>query len=311
MRSPFGFVVIDKPAGVTSHDCVNRLRQVFGIKRVGHGGTLDPAVTGVLPIALGNATRLLPYLPGDKSYNGIIQLGMCTTTDDMEGECIKSLPWPELDKSLIKKYLDQFCGSIQQRPPQFSSIHILGERAYKRARRGLASDLPSRTVIIHELNLLNWNPATGQLNVHIHCSAGTYIRSLARDLGELLGCGGCLAKLRRVQALGFLEAQSITLPEKTNNHLAQPPQILPPLSALNHLPNYYLTADEDLSKWQTGQKIHFSAKNFQVAKESQFCFSQNLKESIVILDCAGEIAGIAQLEENSLLKPRVVFNAKG
>ena len=135
MKSPFGFVVIDKPADVTSHDCVNRVRKIFKIKRVGHGGTLDPAVTGVLPIALGPATRLLPYLPGEKTYQGIIQLGRKTTTDDLHGEVVSNQLWPSLDRISLELHLDKFRGLIRQHPPQVSSIHIDGERAYKRVRR--------------------------------------------------------------------------------------------------------------------------------------------------------------------------------
>ena len=157
MKGPFGFVVIDKPSGLTSHDCVNRMRKIFNIKRVGHGGTLDPAVTGVLPIALGPATRLLPYLQSDKQYRGVIQLGTRTTSDDLQGEIICTKPWPSLQEDSLEKQLNQFRGSIKQVPPKVSSIHIQGERAYKRTRRGEKFDLPLRTVTIHELRLLNWD----------------------------------------------------------------------------------------------------------------------------------------------------------
>ena len=127
MSGPFGFVVIDKPTGFTSHDCVNRVRKVFGIKRVGHGGTLDPSVTGVLPLALGQATRLFPYLQSDKHYEGIVQLGKCTTSDDLQGEVISTQAWPALDLISLEKHLDQFRGAIKQFPPKVSSIHIKGE----------------------------------------------------------------------------------------------------------------------------------------------------------------------------------------
>ena len=130
MEKPFGFVVIDKPTGLTSHDCVNRLRKVFGIKKIGHSGTLDPLVTGVLPIAIGNATRLISYLQGSKSYTGIIQLGKTTNTDDMQGEILQSKDWPLISKNNLNTLLDNFRGEILQRPPMFSSVHFEGERAY-------------------------------------------------------------------------------------------------------------------------------------------------------------------------------------
>ena len=135
MDGPFGFVVIDKPAGLTSHSCVSRLRRCYGLKRVGHGGTLDPAVTGVLPIALGPATRLLPYLPGEKTYRGVIQLGRVTSSDDLEGELLRQAPWPDLQLEELESALNRFRGAIQQRPPQVSAVHVDGERAHSRARR--------------------------------------------------------------------------------------------------------------------------------------------------------------------------------
>ncbi len=117
VNGPFGFVVIDKPAGLTSHACVSKLRRCYGLRRVGHGGTLDPAVTGVLPIALGPATRLLPYLPGDKTYRGVIQLGVSTSTDDLQGEVLRHQNWPELRPDAIDAALNPFRGSILQSPP--------------------------------------------------------------------------------------------------------------------------------------------------------------------------------------------------
>ena len=159
MTAPIGFAVIDKPAGLTSHACVARIRRVLGTRRVGHGGTLDPAVTGVLPIAVGQATRLLPYLPGDKTYRGVIQLGVTTGTDDLQGEVLSRKPLPELNRISLEQALSAFRGSIRQRPPQVSAVHVDGERAHARARRGEVMDLPARTVTLHRLELLNWDLA--------------------------------------------------------------------------------------------------------------------------------------------------------
>ena len=156
MKPHFGFIVIDKPQGITSHDCVNRLRKVFKTKRVGHGGTLDPSVTGVLPIAIGQATRLLPYMETSKKYLGTVQLGQETNTDDLEGEVISNKPWPELDQVSIQKHLNHFRGLILQRPPIFSSVHLNGERAYKKARKGDMFELPSKNRIIHKLDSVSY-----------------------------------------------------------------------------------------------------------------------------------------------------------
>ena len=122
-----GFLVLDKPAGLSSHACVSQVRRAYGLKRVGHGGTLDPAVTGVLPIALGPATRLLPYFSGDKAYRGVIQLGRTTSSDDLEGETLREQPVPALSSAELEAALEPFSGAIQQRPPQVSAVHVNGE----------------------------------------------------------------------------------------------------------------------------------------------------------------------------------------
>ena len=215
MEKPFGFVVIDKPAGLSSHDCVNRLRKVFGIKKVGHCGTLDPLVTGVLPIAIGDATRLISYLKGSKAYKGTIQLGSSTNTDDMQGEVIKSNIWPLITQNYLNNLLDDFRGEILQRPPFFSSVHVKGERAYKKARRGEKFDLEPKKITINKLNLISWSPSKGELVVDVDCSTGTYIRSLARDIGDKIGCGAYLKNLRRTKAYSFDENHTVLLPEKS------------------------------------------------------------------------------------------------
>ena len=307
MDGPFGFLVIDKPQCFTSHDCVNRIRKVFRIKRVGHGGTLDPAVTGVLPIALGQATRLLPYLPSDKKYTGVIQLGKRTTTDDLEGEIISSEDWPRIEQSSLEKHLEQFRGPIQQCPPQVSSVHISGERAYKKARRGEQFDLPARAVTIHEIRILNWNQNTGEIEVNVHCSTGTYIRALARDLGNSLGCGGCLARLHRTQALGFKSEQAIPLPSSSHNDFYDQPSIIEPAIALSHLPRFQITKEEDLVFWRTGRQLTTNANQIQYTSQTQM----SAKKVIVVLDLSENVIGIASLHEKNVLQPKVVFNAMG
>jgi len=313
---PFGFVVIDKPAGLTSHACVNRLRRVFGIKRVGHGGTLDPAVTGVLPIALGNATRLLTYLPGAKTYRGVIQMGLQTTTDDLQGEVIQQTPWPDLDPQTLEQILDDFRGSIQQRPPQVSAVHIDGERAYVRARRGETPELPLRSVSIDELELLHWDPKQGQLELRVHCSSGTYIRSLARDLGEKLNCGGCLAHLRRIQALGFEEQQAIPLPERERASDQPRPEVLAPLTALEHLPRVEIN-EQEAALWSCGQQLTIQPERCLPAAKAVHRTGANAdhsqqvssSSSMVVIDQTSTVVGIGSWQSIEQLKPKVVFNA--
>ncbi len=311
MKGPFGFVVIDKPEGLSSHDCVNRMRKVFDIKRVGHGGTLDPAVTGVLPIALGSATRLLPYLLNDKEYKGVIQLGKRTSSDDLQGEIISTKPWPLLTQKSLEKQLDQFRGAIQQIPPKVSSVHIQGERAYKRVQRGETFDLPKRTVTIYRLLLLKWDQITGQIEINVHCSSGTYIRSLARDLGDNLGCGACLAQLRRTQALGFEEKQAVMLPSKNDSLIGKIPSIIPPLLALNHLPHFTLSTEEEDLHWRTGRQLIASTDRLKPPPEINLSKDQLYKSNIVVIDNSGEVVGIATWGSTSVLQPKVVFNALG
>ena len=311
MDDPFGFLIIDKPTGFTSHDCVHKVRKIFGIKRVGHGGTLDPSVTGVLPLALGQATRLFPYLPSDKHYKGIIQLGKSTTSDDLHGEIISTQPWPVLNLISLEKHLDQFRGSIKQYPPKISSVHVNGERAYKRARKGELFDLPERTISIHKLRLLKWNQEIGQLQIYVHCSSGTYIRSLARDLGNSLGCGGCLANLRRTEALGFNEKQALQLPETNAELLTLKANLLPPLQALYHIPRLRLTTEKELTNWRTGRKLMVSINRIEISSQSQSSFNQQKENFIVVTNSSAELVGIGNWHTSSELQPKVVFNALG
>jgi len=301
VEGPFGFVVIDKPAGLTSHNCVSRLRRCFGLKRVGHGGTLDPAVTGVLPIALGPATRLLPYLPGEKTYRGSIQLGQTTSTDDLDGEPLTTRPWPNLTTNQLDAALAAFRGAIAQQPPQVSAVHVDGMRAHERVRRGENMDLPPRPVTIHRLQLLDWNPATGRLELEVHCSAGTYIRSLARDLGTQLGCGGCLAGLRRIQALGFPIDQAVPLPDWPDSQEANQkalPEVLPPEQALSHL-THHMATEAEREDWRCGRRL-------QLAEGLA-----NQGDTVMVLQTSGPMLGIGMMETDELLRPKVVFNARG
>jgi len=311
LEKPFGFVVIDKPVGLTSHDCVNRLRKVFGIKKIGHSGTLDPFVTGVLPIAIGNATRLISFLQGSKAYTGIIQLGATTNTDDIQGEIIESRNWPFISENDLNSLLDNFRGEILQKPPIFSSVHINGERAYKKARKGEKFDLIPKKVTINKLNLISWSQNKGELYVHVDCSTGTYIRSLARDIGDKIGCGGYLKMLRRTKAYNFNEHHSVILPEKSDFYPEKnKPNILNPNIFLKHLPSFELISEEEIISWRSGRKISFqnNIKRLELSKDNYIYNSNN---NILVLDKKNKILGIANLDKSYEIKPKVVFNALG
>ncbi len=291
---PCGFLVLDKAAGLTSHACVARVRRAYKLKRVGHGGTLDPAVTGVLPIALGPATRLLPYLEGDKTYQGVVQLGVSTVSDDLEGEVLARFAVPALVASDLEAALAAFRGTIDQVPPQVSAVHVEGQRAYALVRQGEQVELAPRAVTIQRLELLGWDAATARLELLVHCSAGTYIRSLARDLGEALGCGGALARLRRTEALGFGLEQAVPLEALDQAPL---PDLLNPLAALGHLPQRQLL-DAELEGWRCGRALDHG-------------LSLEEGEPVAVLGPDGNLAGMARTSEGGLLQPKLVFNATG
>jgi tRNA pseudouridine55 synthase len=289
-----GFLALDKPAGLTSHGCVARVRRAYRLKRVGHGGTLDPAVTGVLPLALGPATRLLPYLPGGKGYQATIQLGVRTSTDDLQGAVISRQDRPTgLSSATLEAALAHFRGVIQQRPPAVSAVHVQGQRAYVLARQGRPVLLAPRAITIQELRLVRWIPELGQLEVEIACSPGTYIRSLARDLGEILGCGGALGSLRRTHALGFSLRQCVPL-DALDGGL---PPLLDPLAVLSHLPSHLLDVTQ-LEGWRCGRP-----------QRSQQEWATGT--TVRMVDPDGKLAGLAAVEERGVLRPRLVLDARG
>ena len=203
-----GLLVIDKPMGITSHDVVQHVRRWAKQRRVGHLGTLDPLATGVLPLALGEATKLSRLLTlGRKVYRGEIMLGVETTTYDREGEVESEMhgPWPAPDA--LSKALEPFHGEIEQVPPPYSALKRGGEPAYKRARRGEEVVLEPRPVTIYRLEQLAYEPP--RVGLEVECSSGTYLRSLAHDLGESLGTGGHLSELCRTRSGPFLLDQAI------------------------------------------------------------------------------------------------------
>lgn len=203
-----GILLIDKAAGWTSHDVVAALRPMLGTRRVGHGGTLDPFATGLLPVLYGAATRLVDHLHrAPKAYLAEMVLGAETATDDREGEVIDSAPVPELDDAGLRDVLAGFVGQQEQRPPVYSAIRVRGERAYARARRGESADLAPRRIDVHELLLLERDDRC--VHFLVTCSAGTYVRALARDLGRALGTRAHLGALRRIAAGGFFVEDAV------------------------------------------------------------------------------------------------------
>jgi len=197
-----GVLVVDKPVGMTSHDVVQVIRNGTGLRRAGHTGTLDPRASGVLVIQVGPAVRLSEYVSAsDKRYQAIIRLGSTTDTFDAEGKFTRSNQPVDVTEAQFEEVLQSFIGEIEQTPPPYSAVKVQGRKAYEMARQGEEVDLTPRKIQVHHLEVLEWAPP--EVVVDVHCSSGTYVRSLANDLGEKLGCGAYLVGLRRTKSGRF------------------------------------------------------------------------------------------------------------
>lgn len=247
-KSLFGFLNIYKPVGMTSHDVVSVLRRVTKIKQIGHTGTLDPFAEGVLPICIGKATRLIEYLQDDKEYLATVQFGAATNTFDLDGEKVFTSD-KKLSRDDIKEGLKSFEGEILQLPPIFSAIKVKGKKLYEYARKGEEVEIQPRKVVIENVELKNFDEELQQAQILLKCSKGTYIRSIANDLGKNLGCGGYLIKLIRTQAGKFRVENSVQL-----DGIDVESNLINPLDILN-LPKIAVDND-DLARIKNGMPIH-------------------------------------------------------
>ncbi len=250
-----GFLNLNKPLDFTSHDCVAKLRKILNTKKIGHGGTLDPRATGILPIAIGKATRLLQFLPTQKAYRARIKFGIVTTTDDLEGDIIEQTSASHLSLEKVEPYLQEFIGNIEQIPPAFSAIKQDGQKLYQLARQGKVVEVPKRQVEITNIQVLGWHEGEyPELEIEVDCSVGTYIRSIARDLGEKIGTGATLAGLNRTLSCDMTIENSLTfeqiIAQKENNEL----KLIPLDYLLQNLPQLHL-AEVESQRWCYGQKI--------------------------------------------------------
>jgi tRNA pseudouridine55 synthase len=289
-----GFLNLDKPKGWTSHDCVARVRRLLHLKRVGHGGTLDPAATGVLPVALGRATRLLQFLSSEKAYRAVIRFGVTTATDDLEGEVLTERSPSDLTLERVEAVLPEFLGKIEQKPPHYSAIHVGGKRLYERARRGEVVEVPVRTVEVFGLEVLGWRPGKfPELEVAIACGTGTYIRSIARDWGEKLGTGATLAGLIRTQSSGFTLENSVAIADLETQVKAGSFVPCDPSAALMHLDAIGLPGEEG-KRWCQGQRIPVSGDVDTVLR---------------VYDGENQFLGIGRIMggEETVLAPQVVL----
>ncbi len=234
-RDAGGLLVCLKPEGPSSHRAVERVKRALGARRAGHAGTLDPAASGVLLVGLNRATRLLEYLAGhDKTYRAVLRLGEVRDTLDRTGVVVERRAVPELDAPRVRSVLDRFRGRIRQIPPAYSAIKVDGERLYRRARRGERVAPPARWITIHALELLRLDPP--ELEIRVVCSAGTYVRALARDVGEALGCGAVLWRLERIGSGPFGLAHAVPLETVEAEGSDAWNRVLPPEHMLQGMP---------------------------------------------------------------------------
>ncbi len=283
----FGFLNIYKPKGKTSHDVVAILRRITKIKQIGHTGTLDPFAEGVLPICIGKATRLIEYLNDDKAYIGTVQLGKSTTTYDLEGETVEvSDKTPYLEE--IENALKNFRGDIEQLPPIYSAIKVNGKKLYEYARKGEEVEIKPRSVNIGELKILNYDQENRVLELYIKCSKGTYIRSIAHDLGKNLGCFGHLIKLIRVKAGDFEVEDSVKLEDLTSLEEVKK-HLIYPLEKLNY--QIYELNSKELEFVSHGMKI--SAR-------------KNLQDEIVLLINNGKLVAVANACDGNIKCSKVL-----
>ncbi len=241
-----GILLLDKGIGMTSNAALQSVKNLFKARKAGHTGSLDTLASGMLPICFGEATKLSAFLlDAEKVYLGTCKLGIKTSTGDAEGEVIDSRPVPKLDESQVKKVLEDFTGEIEQIPPMHSAIKQDGKRLYKLAHQGIVVERQPRKVTIHELRLERLQD--DELDIYVHCSKGTYIRTLAEDIGEALGCGAHLSALHRIGVGPFQEADMVNdsqLQVAAQEGLeALDGLLLPMEEALTHWPAIYLTAD--------------------------------------------------------------------
>jgi tRNA pseudouridine55 synthase len=247
----FGFLNIDKPAGMTSRDVVNRVDKFLRPAKCGHAGTLDPLATGVLVVAVGQATRLMEYvhqLP--KTYQGTFLLGRRSDTEDIEGDVVELADSPISTISALTSAAQQFIGTIQQRPPAYSAVKVAGKRAYKMARRGEAITLTERPVKIYSLKILRYEYP--ELELSVTCGSGTYIRSLGRDLAESVGTSAVMSQLRRL-AIGPFRCEEAVCIDDLSRELIEK-RLLPPLTGLEGMPRVEVS-DEEVRRLLNGQMI--------------------------------------------------------
>lgn len=284
----FGFLNINKPRGITSHDVISYLRRVTKIKQIGHTGTLDPMAEGVLPVAIGKASRLIEYLDEDKGYIAGIKFGQTSTTCDLEGE-ITSINCDFVEREIVEATLRTFEGEIEQIPPAYSAVHYNGKRLYELARSGyIPDDIPKRNVFISKIFLIDFDYSMQTASIEIECSKGTYIRSILRDLGEKLGTGAVMTSLLRTKS-GMFRIDNAKLLDMIQDSDDVKDSLINPLDVLSF--KRYCISDIELEKISHGQQIEAS-NDFQ-------------DDSMVILEHKNKVSAVANVQNSKFVVKKV------
>ncbi|MEX2055225.1 MAG: tRNA pseudouridine(55) synthase TruB [Candidatus Andersenbacteria bacterium] len=285
-----GVLLVDKPAGVTSHDAVAIVRRLLQQRRVGHAGTLDPFATGLLLVGVGYATRLLDYthqLP--KTYEATLQLGAVSTTDDLTGEITPQSEEPPTN-TVIAKVLSRFVGPQQQVPPRYAAIKVQGKKLYEYARAGEEVTRMPRSVAIFAIDILAYTYP--HLAIRVSCSSGTYIRALARDIGEALGVGAYLTQLRRTQIGNWLVDDAVKLNALTAETASG--ALMSPSTLVAHLPSITVS-DENVAQWKQGRAVGIDPL-------------ATAQQSVAVYTAAHDLIGIGSFSTTlRLLEPKIVF----
>jgi len=276
-----GVIVVDKPQDWTSHDVVNRMRRIANTKKVGHLGTLDPIATGVLPLIVGRATRLAQfYTHNDKIYEGVVRFGFSTNTYDRAGDPTSEPVEPSFSDAALEAALDRFRGEFKQTPPAVSAKKVAGKRAYELARKNIAVELAPVPVHVYEAAVLERNGS--EVRLRVHCSGGTYVRSIAHDAGQLLGCGAHLKELRRVASGEFEAAQARTLQQLES--LAAEDRLIDALVPMGDLlPGFTSVFVDDLTATQIRNGRNFPASPFRSQPASRFVKAVTRQNELVAI----------------------------
>lgn len=291
----FGFINIYKPDKMTSFDVVAVLRKITHIKQIGHTGTLDPFATGVLPICIGKSTKLIEYLPDDKEYLATIQFGSNTDTYDLEGRIIQKFD-KIVSKTDVINSLKYFEGEIEQTPPIYSAIKVNGKKLYEYAREGKDVEIKPRKVCIYKINLVEFDEEHQICIIKVFCSKGTYIRSIAYDLGKMLGCGGYLTALERTKAGMFelstcVKLEDITSADDVEKSLINPLEVLPQTK--------YILNDEERERVCHGM-------SFEPLERSFIYSQQKINSLVVFLVYGGKMLGVG-IKDGNVIKVKKVF----